>query len=111
TKEGTMKTWKLMLAVVLCFGLVCSFGILGCSDDDGCNLEEEICDDADGDVYTDTACGGTDCDDADSEVNPGMAETLADNNCEDEKDNDCDGLMDGDDADCVGGICFIAAAD
>jgi len=50
------------------------------------------CADADGDGYPDQACGGTDCDDAVAEVNPGAMET-----CFDQTDNNCDGLTDAED--------------
>lgn len=55
-----------------------------------------ICPDADGDGFTDAACGGGDCNDADPAINPGAAES-----CSDGVDNDCDGLVDGDDPDCA----------
>ena len=60
------------------------------------------CADADGDGYEDSACnpsvgaGGGDCDDTNPLVNPGVAEI-----CGDGLDNDCDGLYDGNDPDCV----------
>jgi hypothetical protein len=44
--------------------------------------------DADGDGYSDTASGGTDCDDGDSSVHPGATEVC------DGADNDCDGSAD-----------------
>ncbi len=53
------------------------------------------CPDADGDRFLDEACGGDDCDDTDIAVNPGAQEI-----CYDQKDNDCDGLVDLDDIDC-----------
>ncbi len=55
------------------------------------------CPDADSDGYTDTACGGADCNDADPDVNPGAAEV-----CDDTVDNDCDGSTDCADGDCTG---------
>ena len=60
------------------------------------------CPDHDGDGYTDEACGGTDCDDADPEVNPGATDGPPDH-C-DRIDNDCDGTMD---EGCPS--CFVAA--
>ena len=54
------------------------------------------CWDADEDGYSDEACGGTDCDDSDPLINPGAVEE-----CSDLADNDCDGLTDGADPDCV----------
>ncbi len=44
--------------------------------------------DADGDGYTSLDCGGDDCDDGHDGVYPGASEYL------DERDNDCDGLVD-----------------
>ena len=54
------------------------------------------CWDDDGDGYDDEACGGDDCDDADPAVNPGELET-----CDNGIDDDCDGLTDLDDPDCM----------
>ena len=70
--------------------------------------------DYDGDAYGDAAVSGkclcgpsyptlytatqwNDCDDANPLVNPGMS---PESDCTDGKDNDCDGLTDGDDPDC-----------
>ena len=47
------------------------------------------CQDSDGDGYEDESCGGDDCNDADAAINPGAEEI-----CDDELDNDCDGLID-----------------
>lgn len=55
--------------------------------DAGC--DEYTCIDGDGDGYDDIACGGTDCDDEDPEVNPGHAEVPGNG-----IDDDCDGLID-----------------
>ena len=55
-----------------------------------------VCVDADGDLFDDDACGGTDCNDADPEVNPSIEEVSGD-----EIDNDCDGRVDE--------VCFIGA--
>lgn len=63
----------------------------------------------DGDTYFDKACGGTDCDDLDLNVNPGAAESEAAGNCSDGKDNDCDGKADAADPDCGGGGCSAGA--
>jgi len=49
------------------------------------------CDDSDIDGYEDYACGGTDCDDSESAVNPGATEV-----CGDSIDNNCDGSIDED---------------
>ena len=54
------------------------------------------CADADADGYLDPACGGSDCDDNNANVNPGAAE-----DCFDGVDNDCDTLVDMADDDCV----------
>jgi len=78
-------------------------GYEGASDDFSLNLAcEPLCHDLDEDGYEDHACGGDDCDDADPDTNPGAAEI-----CDDEIDNDCDGLADGDDSECI----FCDAAD
>ena len=53
------------------------------------------CWDGDGDSYGDEMCSGDDCDDADPSINPG-----ADEVCDDEIDNDCDGFIDRYDLDC-----------
>ncbi len=63
----------------------------------GCYEEIPPCYDNDGDGYLAEECGGDDCDDSDYYVNPGAAEI-----CDDEKDNDCDGLIDTSDSDCFG---------
>ena len=60
------------------------------------------CRDTDGDGYEDELCGGQDCDDSDPLVNPGVVEGDATVTCDDGKDNDCDGLMDASDPDCLG---------
>jgi hypothetical protein len=54
--------------------------------------DDEASDDADGDGHVDVAAGGDDCDDGDADVHPG-----ADELC-DGLDNDCDGVVDPDDA-------------
>jgi len=57
-----------------------------------------VCTDSDGDGYAveGGACGSVDCDDAKPAVNPGAAEV-----CDNGSDDDCDGLIDADDPDCV----------
>jgi len=62
-------------------------------------MNPPCCSDADGDGYLDEACGGDDCDDGDPDVAPGTVEAA----CDDGVDNDCDGVIDGDDPDCDGG--------
>jgi hypothetical protein len=82
---------------------VCDDGIDNNCDgniDEGCSS----CPDADGDGYEDAACGGTDCDDGDFFVNPGVAEV-----CDDGIDNNCNGDIDGDDAAC-GSSCLPVGA-
>jgi len=83
-----------------------------------CDLKDNDCDesigegevDLDGDGYVQCSPwegdepsieGGDDCDDADPLVNPGYLESLGIGNCDDGKDNDCDGLIDDDDPDCT----------
>ena len=61
----------------------------------------ELCQDLDGDGYRDAACGGDDCDDSDPLVNPGGTES-----CDDQIDNDCNGLIDD-----VDPACFCALPD
>ena len=64
------------------------------------------CVDSDGDAWGDIACGGTDCDDTDPTINPGVAEV-----CGDGIDNDCSGA-DGDiDLDGDGGLSASCAGD
>ena len=73
---------------------------------EGTAIRFSTCDDSDGDGYPDIACGGTDCDDSDPSISPGVLET-----CENGLDEDCDGIdnvLDGDgdgyvDINCVGG--------
>lgn len=79
-----------------------------CDTDLGLCVNEAV--DADGDGYTaqevdSTACGGTDCDDADGDIHPD-----ADLDCTGGGDFDCDGMMDSDEdgdgyttVECAGG--------
>lgn len=67
----------------------------GCGFDLGAD-ESLVCSDCDGDHYPDEACGGSDCDDADPLINPAAEEI-----CSNDIDDDCDGLVDGDDPDCL----------
>ncbi|MFC1889845.1 MopE-related protein [Thermodesulfobacteriota bacterium] len=62
------------------------------------------CWDADGDWYTDVACAGTDCDDGNARVNPGMDELC------DGLDSDCDGYTPPDEVD-VDGDDYFACND
>jgi hypothetical protein len=83
----------------------------GCDDQDPCTVGD-ACDagqcvpgtrakDSDSDSYVDQACGGDDCDDNDDQIQPGLVEDTATALlCQDGKDNDCDGLTDGDDVTC-----------
>ncbi|MBT3397379.1 hypothetical protein HOA55_00015 [archaeon] len=48
-----------------------------------------VCPDNDGDGYTNSLCGGEDCNDKDENVKPGVME-----NCNDGQDNNCDGYCD-----------------
>jgi hypothetical protein len=70
------------------------------------------CDDADGDGYDDEVCGGTDCDDSNPFVNPGVAEVCGDgidNNCDGSIDEGCPCTPTGDacasNAECCSGLC------
>ena len=58
--------------------------------------EYPLCVDWDGDGYGNPACGGHDCDDTDPAVNPGVKEV-----CTGGIDEDCDGLIDADEPECV----------
>ena len=65
------------------------------------NMSDSDCRDADGDGFEDTACGGSDCDDMNPAVNPGVTEgPPGDPTCSDMLDNDCDRLGDAWDTDC-----------
>ena len=59
------------------------------------STDKEKCD-KDGDTYLDEDCGGDDCDDTDPLVYPGYPESAQMGNCDDGKDNDCDGMVDTD---------------
>ena len=63
-------------------------------DANGCEIVDEtpVITDTDGDSYDAISFGGNDCNDADAAINPGSAER-----CEDNIDNNCDGLTDGQD--------------
>jgi hypothetical protein len=70
-------------------------GYTDCSDSD-CTASSNCDHDRDDDGYDSTAYGGDDCNDNDSDVNPGAPE-----DCDDAKDNDCDGYTDCSDPDCT----------
>ncbi len=66
-----------------------------CADVD-CSSDPACCPDADGDGFSDAACGGSDCNDGDATVYPGAWEV-----CDDGQDNDCNADIDCFDALCV----------
>ncbi|MBW2699752.1 MAG: hypothetical protein JRF33_02945 [Deltaproteobacteria bacterium] len=80
-----------------------------CDDGDPCTMND-ACDqgacsgvplDADEDGYADIHCGGTDCDDANGQIHPGIVEGPEDHPyCSDGVDNDCDGQTDENDTGC-----------
>jgi len=55
-----------------------------------------ICLDSDEDGFKQKLCGGTDCNDNDSDINPNMTEI-----CDDDLDNDCNNLIDLRDPSCI----------
>jgi len=59
------------------------------------------CWDLDSDTYISEQCGGDDCDDGNAGVNPGGVEECGQATCSDGLDNDCDGLTDMGDPDCL----------
>ena len=72
-------------------------GLVDCGDSDCVAVPAcASCADVDGDGYTDVACGGSDCDETNAAVNPGATEA-----CTNTIDDDCDGLVDCADPDCV----------
>jgi hypothetical protein len=69
------------VADVVCpAGQVCLSGL--------CVIDEESCEDADGDGFASQDCGGQDCDDANPIVHPAALEV------ENGLDDDCDGQVD-----------------
>ncbi len=97
-----------------CLGSDCVYdnNIVACDDGNICT-SNDLCSggicagtpfalDGDGDTYVSDACGGDDCNDGDSGINPGVVEeAYGDPICEDGSDNDCDGLTDFADAGCL----------
>jgi len=77
--------------------------LIDCADPD-CDNDPACCPDADGDGFTDAACGGTDCNDGDPNINPLAAEI-----CTDTIDNDCDAAIDCADSDCSGDPACVCA--
>ena len=84
-----------MLKVRAFFLLSCGFCLLsslGCDDDDDDSIPPTVtplaCNDCDEDGYDNLGVGGDDCDDTDSNINPGAQEVC------DEADNNCDGEID-----------------
>jgi hypothetical protein len=71
-------------------------------DDSGGGNDDADCTDMDGDDYGDGCNAGTDCDDDDPDINPGVAEACdgVDQNCDDEIDNGCECPDDGISANC-----------
>ena len=61
-----------------------------CSSGEKCNGGSCYCWDNDGDGYANTACGGNDCNDSDSDMHPGHSG----HGYTDGKDNNCDGHVD-----------------
>ena len=81
--------------------------------DDDCDqyidaLDTDCCDDRDEDMFTDEACGGLDCEDADPDIHPLAVERQSEGICDDGIDNNCDGLIDGDDPSCASACSVLA---
>jgi hypothetical protein len=69
------------------------------------------CLDADGDTHTSAACGGADCDDADSAIHPPGEGEVVRERC-DGQDNDCSGAVDDDlpEGACPDGMACVSGA-
>jgi hypothetical protein len=82
-----------------------------CDDWNDCTIDDTCSDgvcwpgdplDSDGDGYPAEQCGGTDCDDGDREIHPGIIEGAAGSPmCSDGIDNDCDTHTDDSDTGCM----------
>jgi len=86
--------------ILLCCPLLLLGILMNCG---GASHPDRVCTDVDGDAFAVEGglCGEVDCDDTDPQVNPGIQEQFpGDPVCSDEKDNDCDGLVDAQDPDC-----------
>ncbi len=91
------------------YACVHSYNTAPCDDGDACTMDD-VCSngacggsplDADGDTYVSDACEGTDCDDSNPDVHPGIIEgSYGDPMCSDDLDNDCDGDVDLEDSGC-----------
>ena len=88
-----------------CVAFICEHtnNTMSCNDGDSCTMDDVCANgtcsgvplDGDHDGYTSEECGGTDCNDSDAAINPGVTEAaFGDAICEDQVDNDCDGLTD-----------------
>jgi hypothetical protein len=64
----------------------CGLCAAACGAGEVCEAGGCVCSDADQDGFTDSACGGDDCADADASIYPGALET-----CDDGVDQDCNG--------------------
>ncbi len=99
-----MKAWKILIVMTLVCGLGMLYGVVGCGDEEDPYIPEAkapTCTDSDGDGYGSPASDACDfslldCDDGDTDLNPGASEV-----CDGlEFDEDCDGLIDDADPDC-----------
>ena len=111
----TCKTSCIFFCIIKTTTTTCTFEDIStteCLANPSCGSYEEIgrvscCFDNDGDGYAAKACGGSDCDDTPgigALINPGAAEV-----CSDGLDNDCDGLTDSSDPECI--VCTDADGD